>query len=91
MSKDWVDAVGNLRLADESLRRGVEEFAKALRNLLQAVEEHGEARFRERWGAERFEEMWSLAKRYRELGEDRFKEVIFAEMKAELVGEPDRN
>jgi hypothetical protein len=91
VSKDWVEAVGYLRLADEHLRRSVEAVAKASWCLLQAVEQHGEAPFRERWGAEQFAERWSLATRYRELGEDRFKEVIFAEMKAELVGEPDRN
>jgi hypothetical protein len=91
VSKDYVAAFRSLRLADGYLRRAVEELAKMARDLPGAVEECGEARFRERLGAEPFEEMMALARRYRELGEERFKEVIFAEKRAGLAGEPDRN
>jgi hypothetical protein len=76
---------------DEYLRRGAVAFAAMARVFLRFVPQHEEAPLRERFGAERFEVMKSLARMYEELGEGRFQEVLAAKIKAEVRGEPVRN
>jgi hypothetical protein len=93
VSDDPVNYLKSRRLSRKYLRRSVQSHTELARHVSGALKQHPswEDRFREQWGAEKFNDTMRLVRRYEELGEEQFKAVLFAELWAEIAGEPDCN